>query len=202
MRNDEALSLPELLLITPEPDADTAPGFDDFLKRLDHALASGIALVQLRAKKLDPDHFDVLSAQALRICRERGARLILNGPGCDFGTVDADGLHLSSERLMRCSKRTASDPKKLLSAACHTEEQLAQAERLGVDLVMLSPVLPTASHPGAPTLGWQRFGELVGRTRVPVYALGGMTRAHLATARAFGAQGIAAITGLWEAGLE
>src|ERR1700737_4698171 len=103
MRNDEALS--ELLLITPEPDAATAPGFDDFLKRLDHALASGIALVQLRAKKLDPHHFIVRSSQALRICRKHGARMILNGPGRDFGPVDADGVHLSSERLIRCSKR-------------------------------------------------------------------------------------------------
>jgi thiamine-phosphate diphosphorylase len=198
MSNDKGL--PELLLITPEPKADTAPGFDDFLERLDRVLASGIALVQLRAKGPSPDSFDVLAAQALRICREHGARLILNGPGCDFGSVDADGLHLSSERLMRCSRRRVPDSK-LLSAACHTEEQLAQAERVGVDLVTLSPVLPTSSHPDAPTLGWQRFGELVAQTCVPVYALGGMTRAHCAKARAFGAHGIAAITGLWQPGL-
>jgi thiamine-phosphate diphosphorylase len=203
MRDDKAL--PERLLITPEPDVDTDAEFDDFLERLDQALARGITLVQLRAKRLDIGRFDLLAARALRICRERGARLMLNGPGGEFGTVetlkgvslgDADGLHLASERLMRCSKRGLPDSK-LLSAACHTEQQLMHAERVGVDFVTLSPVLPTASHPGAPTLGWQRFGELVSRTHLPVYALGGMTRAHCGQARALGAQGIAAITGLW-----
>ncbi len=194
-------ALPELLLITPEPGADTAPGFEDFLERLDRALARGITLVQLRAKGLNPDSFGVLAAQALSICHKHSARLILNGPGGDFGSVDADGVHLSSERLMRCSRRGVPDST-LLSAACHTEEQLAHAERVGVDLVTLSPVLPTSSHPGAPTLGWQRFGELVAQTCVPVYALGGMTRSHCAKARAFGAHGIAAITGLWQPGVE
>ena len=109
---------------------------------------------------------------------------------------DADGWHLTSEQLMRCSTRVLSDSK-LLSAACHTEQQLEHAERIGVDFVTLSPVLPTASHPGAPILGWKRFGELLTRTRVPVYALGGMTPAHCVKARALGAQGIAAITALW-----
>jgi thiamine-phosphate pyrophosphorylase len=85
----------------------------------------------------------------------------------------------------------------LLSAACHSEQQLAHAERIGVDFATVSPVLPTASHPGAPALGWNRFAELVSCTRLPVYALGGMTRALCAEARARGAQGIAAITGLW-----
>jgi thiamine-phosphate pyrophosphorylase len=108
----------------------------------------------------------------------------------------ADGFHLTSEQLMKCSTRMLSDAK-LLSAACHTEAQLAQAERVGADFVTLSPVLPTASHPGAPTLGWERFGEYIDRARVPVYALGGVTREHCAKARALGAQGIASITGLW-----
>jgi thiamine monophosphate synthase len=224
MRNDK--SLPELLLITPEPPADA--GFDEFLERLDQALARGIALVQLRAKRLDPSRFGLLAARAATVCHQRGARLMLNGPGGEEisprsltlaarpppgkqsstdaevrfepgqmeALRDADGLHLTSVALMRASTRTLHGAK-LLSAACHTEQQLAHAERIGVDFVTLSPVLPTASHPGAPTLGWARFGELVARTRVPVYALGGMTREHCERARALGAQGIAAITALW-----
>jgi thiamine-phosphate pyrophosphorylase len=207
--------LPELLLITPEPEPDADGRFGGFLDRLDRALARGIALVQLRAKRLDAARFDELAAQALTLSHARGARLIVNGPrrhaciveapnpasGLDptdhgGGLAGADGFHLTSEQLMKCSTRILSDAK-LLSAACHTEEQLAQAERVGVDFATLSPVLPTASHPGASTLGWDYFGECVGRARVPVYALGGMTREHCAKARALGAQGIASITGLW-----
>lgn len=228
------MDLPELLLITPEPEADADGRFESFLHRLDGALARGILLVQLRAKRLDAGRFDELAAQAVAICHGHGARMIVNGPRGHAGIVkapgepvtsdagieagmqagvkanteasteasieaeraDIDGFHLTSAQLMNCSKRLLSDAK-LLSAACHDEAQLRQAERVGVDFVTLSPVLPTASHPGAPTIGWQRFGECVAATRVPVYALGGMTREHCAKARALGAQGIASITALW-----
>jgi thiamine-phosphate pyrophosphorylase len=196
MRTDK--HLPELLLITPEPVADADGAFDTFVMRLDHALERGIALVQLRAKQLDAGRFDLLAARVLNQCRARGARLILNGPTSDApgAYADADGLHLSSERLMQCSRRMVPEFK-LLSAACHSEDQLAQAARVGADFVTLSPVLPTASHPGAPTLGWQRFGELLAHAQVPVYALGGMSPSHSEEARAMGAQGIAAISALW-----
>lgn len=186
--------LPELLLITPEPPADGA--FDDFLVRLRRACSSGVTLVQLRAKHLSADAYAALAAQASTLSREHGARLILNGPVADLSVIDADGLHLGSARLMACAHRPV-PASKLLSAACHTREQLLHAAHIGADFVTLSPVLPTTSHPGAPVLGWQAFAELASLARMPVYALGGMTRAHCATARSHGAHGIAAISGLW-----
>jgi len=38
--------------------------------------------------------------------------------------------------------------------------ELARAA-LNADFVALSPVLPTASHPGQPGIGWEKFGELI-----------------------------------------
>ena len=73
-----------------------------------------------------------------------------------------------------------------------------QAERIGVDFAVLSPVLATASHPEAEPLGWQRFQALVEKVNIPVYALGGMSPRMVGQARECGGQGIAAIRGLWE----
>ena len=56
---------------------------------------------------------------------------------------------------------------------------------------------PTATHPGAPTLGWDGFATLREGVSLPLYALGGMKPADIDTARRHGAQGIAAIRGLW-----
>lgn len=193
-----SVPLPELLLVTPEPD--DASRFDAFLVRLRVALDAGISLVQLRAKTLPANAYATFAAQATTLCHAHGARLILNGPIDDPVAVGADGVHLSSAQLMRMTQRPVA-PSMLLSAACHDRDQLLHAERIGVDLVTLSPVLPTASHPGAPTLGWQAFAHLCSQVRVPVFALGGMTRADVQTARTCGAQGIAAISGLWPAAL-
>ncbi|GLU30640.1 thiamine phosphate synthase [Trinickia caryophylli] len=181
-------------MITPEPPADELR-FGDFLDRLDAALVRGIELVQLRAKTLDAASYGRLARQALLRCRAHGALMVLNGPSTDE-PPEADGIHLTSERLMRASARPVSDSM-LFSAACHTRAQLAHAAAIGADLVTLSPVLPTSSHPGEPTLGWRRFAQLVAGVRVPIYALGGMGREDERLARAFGARGIAGISAFW-----
>lgn len=71
------------------------------------------------------------------------------------------------------------------------------AERLGVDFAVLSPLLPTASHTDANPLGWRQAHAMLSNCRLPVYLLGGLTGEDLAAAHNAGAQGIAAIRGLW-----
>jgi 8-oxo-dGTP diphosphatase len=85
----------------------------------------------------------------------------------------------------------------LIGASCHDAAQLAQAERLGLDYALLSPVQKTASHPDATPLGWARFAELVESLALPVYALGGVTPADVPLAQSHGAHGIAGIRGFF-----
>jgi len=86
----------------------------------------------------------------------------------------------------------------LVAASCHTPEELAQAETLGLDFAALGPVQPTPTHPENPGLGWERFGEWVFDCALPVYALGGMDMEQVQTARHHGAQGVALMRG-WAA---
>jgi len=62
---------------------------------------------------------------------------------------------------------------------------------------VIGPVLATATHPGAAPMGWDGFAGLREDTPLPLYATGGLGRDALPAARAQGAQGIAAIRGLW-----
>ncbi len=58
----------------------------------------------------------------------------------------------------------------------HSLRELAAAHSARADAVLLSPVYPTRSHPGAATLGPLRFRLIAAHAKVPVIALGGMTR--------------------------
>ena len=87
---------------------------------------------------------------------------------------------------------------KLCSASVHDEIQLEKANALELDFVVISPVLPTLTHPGSNILGWDKFKELVEKANMPVFALGGMQSEHLELALNAGAQGIAAIRSFWE----
>ena len=187
-----ALRLPEHYLITgPDPSQAVA-----FLQRLERALERGIRLVQLRAPGLKAASYRALGRDALACCRSFGARLLLNAEPELALALGADGAHLNSRRLALAQARLL--PSELwIAASCHTPEQLARAEALGLDFVVLSPVRATPSHPGAQPLGWERFRTLVEPAALPVFALGGMRHSDLALAQQSGAQGIAAIGALW-----
>ena len=105
-------------------------------------------------------------------------------------------MHLNSHRLYQHSQRPVSHDR-LLSVSCHNAADIEQAELIEADLVLLSPVKPTPSHPGAMPMGWQQFEELTRATTIPVYALGGMQLLDIDTALACGAQGIAGISFYW-----
>jgi 8-oxo-dGTP diphosphatase len=77
-------------------------------------------------------------------------------------------------------------------------EDMQHADTLGADILLLSPVKETSSHPGEPGLGWEKFKQISHQFKQPVYALGGMTADDLAEAKAAGAQGVAAIAALWD----
>ncbi len=62
-------------------------------------------------------------------------------------------------------------------ATAHTMGEIAQANIIGADAVMLSPVFTTRSHVGASPLGPARFRLLARHARMPVIALGGMNDA-------------------------
>ncbi|MDR5898052.1 Nudix family hydrolase [Halomonas vilamensis] len=188
-----AVMLPTEYLITGE-DEDEAR----FDARLERALKEdNIRLVQLRAKTLDHDGFVARARRALALCRDHGARLLLNSEPSILDDVDADGIHLTSERLMQLERRPIAE-NKWLSASTHDTAQLNQAAMLGCDFVTLSPLRTTPSHPDVAPVGWHDFQQLVERAGMPVFALGGMTRFDANHARAVGAQGIASIRDFWK----
>ena len=189
-----AASLPDRYLITPQVEDPKS-----FLEQLDRVLASGIKLVQFRDKKLDDASWQALAHGVIERCHQAGARCMLNTSPQRFIACPADGLHLDSRQLYSYDERPV-DKTVLLSASCHTEADIHHAETLGADFIVLSPVQATASHPDAEPLGWKAFHELSDRATMPVYALGGMRAEDLDTSFLYGAQGIAAIRALWEAG--
>nr|WP_057924049.1 thiamine phosphate synthase [Burkholderia ambifaria] len=191
-------TLPRCCVITPEPASASAADRQAFLDRLSAVLARGEMLVQLRVKSFDAAAFAQLAAEALARCDATGAQLMLNGPIDAAGVMQLDGAgwHLDGAALRAVAQRPL-PPARRVSAACHAADDLVLAARAGADFVTLSPVLPTLSHPGAPTLGWTQFAALAAQAAMPVYALGGMTRAHLDDARRHGAYGVAGIRSFW-----
>ena len=106
----------------------------------------------------------------------------------------ADGVHLPSVELLKPKQKPAD---LMVAASCHNALDLAHAQQLGLDFVVLSPVKATKSHENVETLAWQKFAQLIEFIEIPVYALGGMTLEDLPQALSCGARGIAMQRAIW-----
>lgn len=188
-----AARLPPVYFITPEPEDSAA-----FWARFEAVLKAGATLVQWRAKRIDRRNYHRLARRAIDMCHAAGARILLNAAPASAASLGADGVHLSSENLRRSDARPLGS-EHWVAASCHGPAELRHARDIGVDFVVASPVLPTSSHPGAATLDWSGLQALSAEAAMPIYGLGGMQLKDLPVAFEHGAQGIAAITALWEA---
>ena len=144
--------LPRLWLMTDERQG---TGLWHALERLPRG--SGIVF---RHYSLPPDARTALFRKVKGVARRRGLLILAAGAQA----LGADGTH-GHRRKQRG---------RLLTAPVHDLREIRAAERAGADLLFLSPVFPTRSHPGARLLGRMRFAWLARQTQLPVIALGGM----------------------------
>ncbi|MCB1671570.1 MAG: Nudix family hydrolase [Gammaproteobacteria bacterium] len=182
------LQLPGFIAITPACNSQA-----EFIQAIERMLARGIRLIQIRQPNLPLETVRQWVEVARQLCDPLNTRIMVNTSLDWFRHCSGHGLHLSALRLMTCRQRPVTE-EQLFSASCHNSAELAQAERLGADFVLVSPVQATASHPGADILGWSGFQSLVSRFSIPAYALGGLSETDLELARQAGALGIASIS--------
>jgi 8-oxo-dGTP diphosphatase len=188
----KALALPFFYGITRAADF----GVDRQIALAEQAFGRGLRLVQVREAELAPPQRRDLIYRLLPLARSHGAKLLINGDADLARQTGADGIHLSARQLMAAAARPDFP---LVGASCHCAAELAQVARLDLDFAVVGPVRPTASHPGAPGMGWDAFASLVAGYPLPVFAIGGLAPADLPTAWSHGAHGIAAIRSAWEA---
>ncbi len=185
-----ALELPSLYAISNAAEL----GVEEFLRRLEVSLGNGLRLLQLREKSMPRDELRELAGRVMALAHAHDVKVLLNGDVELAYEMGADGVQLTAAQLATLNERPAVN---WCAASCHNVAELRRAEALGCDFALLSPVLPTQSHPGAAHLGWERFLEIVAGTSIPVYALGGLTHGDMPTAWQHGAHGISLLRQAW-----
>ncbi len=178
------IRLPEYYWITPD---ERDPEL--LLQKCQNHLITGAKIIQLRSKDLIEHSY---IGKIHNLCQSYEARLILNVPNKTF-KEPCDGWHLTSEELLKYSKRPCAN-NKLLGASAHNIKEAKYAETISVDYISLAPIEETPSHPNATPLGWEVAKDIVSKSNLPVYLLGGMGRDSLGRALKIRAQGIAGIS--------
>ena len=188
--------LPRLLWISPGIGLG-----DDLLRRLRAAVAGGLRAFQLREKSSFARSL-ALFAPKLRAILPRGDGLVLINDRVDVClATDLDGVQIGHGSIPVASARALVGTERWVGASVHDDRELADAEEGGADFVIVSPVFPVRKRgmPPAPPLGLVGLETLTRRTRLPVFALGGIRPARVREVVDQGVHGIAVSSALAEA---
>ncbi|HST51266.1 MAG TPA: thiamine phosphate synthase [Pyrinomonadaceae bacterium] len=158
----------------------------------------GARVVQLREKSLSPREFYREAEEALLVARRRGAKLIINDRADIALALGADGVHLGQDDMPPESARALLGEDAIIGFSTHNVAQATQAARLPVDYVAIGPVFTTSSKSNPdPCVGLEgvaRVRACVGR--LPLVAIGGITRENARDVLEAGADSVAVIGAL------
>lgn len=189
---------PSLVLITDSRRLEP----ESFFARTGDALRGGVDLVVVREKQMDSARLLAFASRLRSMTREHGARMLVHTQADVAMAVGADGVHVAAADIpqLPMMRRWLGDAPMILSASCHSADELAAASEAGADFALLSPVFPTASHPQAPHLGVEQFRHLVAGAQLPVVALGGITVENREQLAGYGVAVIGALLDATDAG--
>jgi thiamine-phosphate pyrophosphorylase len=174
----------------------SAPGVHEKIRA---AVAAGADWVQIREKDLSGRELFDLARAAVLAAKGHRALIFVNDRLDVAIAARAAGVHLGSESshprdVIRWCRGGNAPPGFRIGVACHSVEDVQNAERAGATYAFFGPIFDTPSKRefGAPQ-GMAKLVEACSAVQIPVIAIGGIGAENGRECIRAGASGIAAI---------
>ena len=168
-----------------------------FEEKMLAALEGGVDMVQYRNLSASPEQRLAEARTLRRLTQGKGAALIINTDLEIARAVRADGVQLGKRSLSIPEARKQLGKYFFIGASVHTAGEIGEAQSLGADFLLLSPLFPPGSKTGErEALGPGKFARLCESAALPVFALGGITPENAPLALKSGAHGLAVVSGI------
>jgi len=185
-----------LYAVTPD-EQDT----DVLLAKVEAALRGGVSVLQYRNKRADHKLQTQQARAILPLCRQYRVPFIINDSIKLCLTLDADGVHLGADDGNLAEARDRLGAHKILGASCYNRLDLAlAAANAGADYAAFGACFASGTKPNAPVAALSLFAEARQLVQIPLVAIGGITLENAARAAAAGADAVAVVGALFNAG--
>lgn len=167
---------------------------------VEQAVNGGLRAVQVRERDLATRDLLDLSRSLCASVRARGGLVLINDRIDLVLALGADGAHLRADSLPVAVARRLLGPDRLVGVSAHSADDVIRAESEGADFAVLGPIYETPSKRAyGPPIGLRPLEEAGRRSRMPVFAIGGITPARVAEVRRAGAYGVAVVSAILSA---
>ena len=168
---------------------------EDFLKRIEKIASANPKGIVLREKDLTKDEYKSLAIKVIEICKRYNTPCILH----TFTSVALELKHPYIHLPLHILDDVTAEEKekfKVLGASCHSAEDAVKAEKLGCTYITAGHIFDTDCKKGLPGRGLDFLKNVCESVRIPVYAIGGISRENIAQVKKAEAKGVCVMSGV------
>ncbi len=169
------------------------------LQQIEAALKGGITMLQLREKELGFDEFLQEAIQVKALCSRYGVPLIINDNVEVALKSGADGVHVGQSDMEAGDVRTLMGGDRIVGVTAKTVEQALAAQAAGADYLGSGAVFGSATKTDTKKMELSTFSQICAAVKIPVVAIGGVSRENISQLNGLGASGAAVVSGIFAA---
>lgn len=196
MKSDKDFDLRKSLLLYAVTDRHWT-GEKTLYQQTEEAVLGGATFVQIREKELNEADFEKEALELQALCKKYKIPFIVNDNVELAKKIDADGVHVGQEDMNACKVRELLGPDKILGVSAQTVEEAILAEKQGADYLGVGAVFPTGSKSDAIDVSHETLKAICKAVKIPVVAIGGITKDNLCQLKGSGIAGISVISAIF-----
>lgn len=161
------------------------------------ALKGGATLIQLREKDLSYKDFLKEALSVKTVCSKYNIPLIINDNIDVMIESGADGIHLGQSDLVSANIKEKIGKDKILGISAHTIKEALLAEKAGADYLGVGAVFTTSTKLDANNVSMETLKEICCSVKIPVVAIGGISKDNMLDLKDSGIAGVSIISGIF-----
>ena len=166
-------------------------------QQVELALRGGVTFLQLREKDLAEEKFKTEALKIKELCLSYDVPFVLNDNVKLAIETDADGVHVGQTDLNPGTVRKMIGQDRILGVTAESIEDALAAEAAGADYLGVGSVFPTSTKLDADLISIETLKEICASVKIPVVAIGGITKDNLRQLKNSGIAGIAVVSAIF-----
>lgn len=172
---------------------------EEFLHRVEEALAGGATLLQLREKERTTREYLQLAARVHEIALKYQVPLIIDDRVDVALAVGAEGVHVGQSDLPVVDARRLMGPDKIVGATTKTVPQALEAYEQGADYLGVGAIYPTTTKVKTILTSTDTLREICEAVPIAVNAIGGLNKDNIDVLEGIPIAGICVVSAIMKA---
>ncbi len=174
-------------------------GKQSLYEQVEAALRGGVTCLQLREKALDSEAFLREAIEIRALCRKYRVPFLVNDHVELALRCGADGVHVGQADMAAGAVRAMVGERLCIGVSAHTMEEALEAEANGADYLGVGAMFSTSTKQDADVLPMETLREICSAVKIPVVAIGGLTKENLPLLAGTGVAGAALVSAIFAA---